>query len=203
MQVPKTVRVIVAVLSLMTPLVCLPVFAELSPLPPLTGFGWRQALPVALLSDAAVQKDLGLSTESIQKLKDGTSDINWSEVLTPEQKVRLEQIHLQQARLINAFSDTAVIKELGGFTDRQQQSIQAAHKHWHAIRESFPNKLRNGRVRYQPDEFQKRVAERMQQNEQELTKNLLNVLTPEQAKKFHELKGKPLERPMSDRRSEK
>ena len=113
------------------------------------------------------------------------------------------QIHLQKEKLVNVFSDTAVIKELGGFTEKLQQAVFAAHVHFDRIEQSLPNKLRWNGIRYKEDEFRKVLAERMQYYEKELTTTLMNVLTPEQLKKFEELKGKPLEKPMPDGRTEK
>ncbi len=203
MQSRKMRLAILAVFLLLSTLECHQLYAELSPPPPLKGFGWRQALPVQLLRDEAVQKDLGLTSEDIQEVNDTNSQINWNQALTPEQKNRLHQIHLQKEKLVNVVSDTAVIKELGGFTEKQQQAVFAAHAHFDRIQQSLPNKLRWNGVRYKEDEFRKVLAERMQYYEKELTTTLMNVLTPEQLKKFEELKGKPLEKPMPDGRTEK
>ncbi len=200
MQAKKKTLTILVVFFLLPNLVWRHVRAELSPPPPLTGIGWRQSVPYSLLRDEAVRKDLGITAELVQNRKDRMPQFYWNEVLTPEQKDRLNQIHLQQERLTNVFSDAAVIRELGGFTAEQKQKIYEVHR-WFDVRlQSIPGKIGN-KGPLTDAEFQKEYDATMKLYEEGLSKKCLNVLTPEQLKKFEALKGKPLEIPNTDRRA--
>jgi Spy/CpxP family protein refolding chaperone len=180
--------------------------AEISPVPKLLGFGWRKALPTHLLRNEAVRAEIGLTDELVQQIKNFRSELEsesrsqhakveakWNELLTLDQKRRLGQIHLQEASLLEAFSDEEVIKELGGFSSEQQKRIHDIHKRYHIIKESFGNKLRGSGQQYSKEEFRKIVDDRMKENEIALRTNLMKVLTPEQKEKFDELKGPPFE----------
>jgi hypothetical protein len=110
--------------------------AEISPLPKLRGIGWRKSLPTHLLGNEAVHREIGLSDDLVQQVNDLRTQLEneakanpsmrlsrhaqveakWNELLTPKQKSRLDEIRLQEARLLDAFSDEEVIKELGGFS---------------------------------------------------------------------------------------
>lgn len=188
-------------------------FAEISPVPKLHGFGWRKALPTHLLGNEAVRGEIGLTDELVQQVNNFRSELEsesrddqsvkrsqhakveakWNELLTLEQKRRLGQIHLQEASLLEAFGDEEVIKELGGFSSEQQKRIHDIHKRYHIIKESFGNKLRGSGQQYSKEEFRKIVDDKMKENEIALRTNLMKVLTPEQKEKFDELKGPPFE----------
>ncbi|MFN7731313.1 MAG: hypothetical protein ACK5OB_05390 [Pirellula sp.] len=187
--------------------------AEISPLPKLKGFGWKKALPLHLLGTPAVCKDVGLTDAVRQQIQDYQAKLEsdaktdaslkgsihskveakWAELLTPEQIARLHQIHLQSASLLNILSDAAVLEELGGLTDKQKESLHEAHKRHHIIQESFPNKLRNGPKPYTPEERRQLIADRMQQNDLELERKLVDLMTPEQREMLEKLKGQPFE----------
>lgn len=187
--------------------------AEISPLPKLKGFGWKKALPLHLLGTPAVCKDVGLTDAVRQQIQDYQAQLEsdaqtdaslnvsiyskveakWAELLTPEQIARLHQIHLQSASLLNTLSDAAVLEELGGLTDKQKESLHEAHKRHHIIQESFPNKLRNGPKQYTLEERRQIIADRMKQNDLELERKLVALMTPEQRETLEKLKGQPLD----------
>lgn len=186
--------------------------AEISPLPKLKGFGWKKALPLQLLGDEAVCKDVGVTETVRQQIQDYQSQLEsdaktdaslkgiipskveakWSELLTPQQIARLHQLHLQSASLLDILSDAAVLEELGGLSERQKGWLHEAHKRHHIIQESFPNKIRNGPKRYTQDELRQLIADRMKQNDLELDRKLVDLMTPEQREMLTKLKGQPL-----------
>jgi len=182
-------------------------------LPKLKGFGWKKALPLHLLGNPKVCNDVGLTEAVRQQIQDYQAQLEndaktdaslkgvihskveakWAELLTPEQIARLHQIHLQSSSLLNILSDEAVLEELGGLTERQKEGLHEAHKRHHIIQESFPNKLRNGPEQYTPEERRQIIADRMQQNDLELERKLVDLMTPEQRETLEKLKGEPFE----------
>lgn len=169
------------------------------------GFGWRQGIPLQLLEEEAVQKDLGLSAETafnlakwkelfvtameteVPKSADPAKRVELiglvqakyqsqlDQILTPEQQTRLHEIHLQKAGL-DALSDAAVAMELN-LTAEQQKQILAVHQRMLSEEKAL---VKRGRL---PGALSKAGRDEL----------LLGVLSSEQQQMFAGLKGKPFD----------
>lgn len=167
------------------------------------GFGWRQGIPLHLLENASVQKDLGLSAEAAVKLAKwkqaivaamksqipkeldpskraemvGTVHARYQsqldEILTADQQTRLHEIHLQMAGM-DALSDAAVAKALNMSLEQQQRIYNVHDRMW---TEEFRS-IKGGR--FTPTLS---MADR--------DALLLAVLSPDQKRMFEKLRGKP------------
>ena len=117
----------------------------------------------------------------------GQYDLELQKLLTPEQFVRLRQIHWQQLGL-QALNDTYVVEALAITKDQKEQLAALELAFFKNVRELLnpPDGRPVGPV---PPEIQKKVKEA--RDEQETKVN--QILTQVQRNQFAELKGKPFE----------
>jgi hypothetical protein len=85
------------------------------------GAGGGVALPITLLTNASVKKEIEVTDEEMEKLPAAIQKA-LAEVLTPKQFKRLRQIELQQ-RGLQAFTDKTVVTELK-LTNDQETAIK-------------------------------------------------------------------------------
>ncbi len=118
------------------------------------------------------------------------SNAKLKEILLPHQVKRLEEIALQR-RGVNALSDPEIAEKIG-LSDSQKKELEEAQA---ANRETMIARGRElfQRGRERPD--REKVREQFNKLREEADARLLAVLTPDQMKKFEELKGEPFEMP--------
>jgi Spy/CpxP family protein refolding chaperone len=155
----------------------------------------REALRLlSALRSWQVQKEVKLSAEQRQKIEQSYDDLargrmSMAEILEPAQLKRLKELYLQ-SQGIAALRLPEVIESLG-ITDEQRQKISALQEQARARRvTALP-----GPSDQTPEERQREMDERqkqMREAKQKLLDDALQVLTPEQRKKFEEMTGKPL-----------
>jgi len=171
--------------------------AEIRPPPTPSGFGWKRNLPVTLLRDKQVQRELGLNQQTVDEFEAIVAEITKSSPLTPNQgtlflsipdkykswwtgflsdsqRSRLSQLELQQAPLLQVLCEPEVIKELKISSD-QTDAICAIHK-----KDYYRNAAREAKD-LDPIDDSAGIAKR-----------LLSLLSPEQKRLLDDLKGRPL-----------
>lgn len=124
--------------------------AEIRKPPAPSGFGWKQNLPLGLLREQRVQRDLKLSQRDIAEVESLAADIakskastlegmpkvlsvpdtfqpRWASLLTADQRSRLAQIELQRAPLLDVLTEPEVVTELM-LSAEQKEAILEMYK---------------------------------------------------------------------------
>lgn len=106
------------------------------------GFGWRQGLPKQLLKDESVQKDLELTANEAYLLTIG-NEPELEKLLSPQRQIRLQQIHLQKAKL-DALSDVFVGQALVLSTEQKRRILDVLSSEQKAKFEKLKGKPLDG-----------------------------------------------------------
>ena len=173
------------------------------------GPGMMMRSPLFLLTQKAVQEELKLSDEQVQKAQaaigeqmrtagpglqglepdeaakrrkemSAKADKVVAEILTPEQAKRFKQVRLQ-VQGVRAMSDPEIVKELK-ITDDQQRKIKE-------IQDDNQKEMR--KLRQDAGATQKEMRERQEELRKSTHEKLMSILTDDQKTKWKEMTGEP------------
>ena len=157
--------------------------------------GGRGASPTQLLGIEEVRKEIKMSEEQLEKVRDAMSELEkeiaelrakkLAEVLEPSQKERLDQIVMQQQPMLTALQDEQIAEKLKMKADQVEEIKAIGESYQRDVRELFSE--RGG-------DFRERM-EKAQALRQEAEEKAGDVLTSTQKKNWDKMVGEKFEMP--------